>query len=249
MDDWFDTDVTSDVGDTDETTHSDPTAARALSVVNNTDSDDDWFTAAAPEPAAPTTAEIPTPRTASAPARRRGVVVAVGALAALLALAGGAAVLVAAAMPGDTQNLTIPESATPTLVPATPTPAPPWCSGLAAGEPASTSASDPGAATIAGFETAYYERRDAGLARSYVAADAHVGSIEELGAGIASVPSGTRHCVLTTRLQPGLYAVDLFTRTAVGGALEQIRQTITTVDSPTGPKGALITSISAREGK
>jgi len=132
-------------------------------------------------------------------------------------------------------------------------PVPPWCHSFAAGDTVSTSAADNGLAAIAAFEDAYYgatstegARASAEAARAHVAVDAQVGSVDDLAAGIASVPIGTDHCVLASTVHPGLYRVDIFARQP-DGHLDHFKQTIATVSHPDAPHGALITSIIARE--
>ena len=119
-----------------------------------------------------------------------------------------------------------------------------WCVGLGSGEPASVDSSDPGAAAIAGFEWGYYVARDGARARDHVAPDARVGSAERLEReGIAKLPVGTTHCVLTKQAADGLYIVDVWERRP-DGSTRHFPQTIRTrVDGDR----ALITSITVRE--
>ncbi|WP_433717295.1 hypothetical protein ACQP2U_43195 (plasmid) [Nocardia sp. CA-084685] len=246
MDDWFATPDTELDTTTTSSTDPVPTAAAAtpaLSVV--TEDDADWFDTVAP-PARVSTS--PPPRRAKPAGRNRNSVLAVAAaVAALVAVTAiVVAVVVGALIHEDSTEITLPSTSVP--APPANTVTPPWCTGLAAGEPAAVSSPDPSIATIAAFEQAYYGARNAAAARAYVSTDARVGSVEELAAGIATVPAGTTHCVLAARIQPGLYAVDLFARRSVGGQLDHYPQTITTIDAASAPQGALITSILAREG-
>ncbi|WP_194838484.1 hypothetical protein [Nocardia sp. XZ_19_369] len=227
-DDWFD----------------DPTdpPAPSLSVVSSGD-DEDWFTASPVDPA-PQTGAPPPARLRRRPRLRAP---SIAFAAAVTTVAGAAIALALVLVPTDT-----PPAAS--LSPAVAAPPPvststtPWCADLAGGEPISVTSPDRGMAAIAAFEQAYYGRRNAAAARAHVAPDARVGTVEELAAGIATVPAGTTHCVLAQQIQPGIYAVDLFAR--LGGArLDRYPQTITTIDAADAPSGALITSILPREAK
>ncbi|MFI8977296.1 hypothetical protein ACIGO9_30745 [Nocardia asteroides] len=243
-DDWF-TDETPAA----EAATSEPSAPLALVPTTERAETDDWFTTsgptltetAAPQPIRRVGRREPVPTPSQRPLWP--LIAAIGAAGAIMV--GGGVIAVSSMTPDAA-----PQPPTPVAATTTPAADPKlWCSAMAPGEVATVTSPDPGTATIAGFDAAYYERRDAALARAWVAPDARVGSVEELGAGIATVPTGTSHCVITAKQAPGLYNVDVFTRAPHGGALQRYRQTITTVDSTSSPKGALITSIIAREGK
>ncbi|MFE3289496.1 hypothetical protein [Rhodococcus sp. NPDC059234] len=165
------------------------------------------------------------------PRRRRRALVAT--VAVVVATAGCGAATFLALRPGDDPE---PAAAVES----------PWCTGLAAGEPATLDSPDAGAATIAGFEDAYYRARDGVMARTFVATGARVGSAEQITKGIAQIPVGTTPCVLTRKAGPGAYAVDLFERHPDGSA-EHYRQTIMTSRSASSPTGEAIAAISTRD--
>ncbi|TQF69059.1 hypothetical protein FK531_09770 [Rhodococcus spelaei] len=168
------------------------------------------------------------------PRRRRGALVATVATLVVVAGAAGAgtAAFLTLRSAEDTETVAAVES--------------PWCAGLASGDPASLDSPDAGAATIAGFEDAYYRARDGVLARTFVAAGARVGSAEQISKGIAQIPVGTTHCVIARKAGPGAYAVDLFERRPDGSA-EHYRQTIMTTNSAASPTGEAIAAISTRD--
>ncbi|MFC9789079.1 hypothetical protein [Rhodococcus sp. NPDC127528] len=171
------------------------------------------------------------PPTDRAPRRRRRALVAAVAFV-VLAVASGTAVSLILHRDHNPEPAAAVES--------------PWCTGLAAGEPAALDSADAGAATIAAFEDAYYRARDGALARTFVATGARVGSAEQITTGIAQIPLGTTHCVLARKAGPGAYAVDLFERRPDGSA-EHYRQTIMTSNSASSPTGEAIAGISARD--
>ncbi|WP_107661064.1 hypothetical protein [Nocardia suismassiliense] len=230
-DDWFDESP-------------DPTYAPtpSLSVVSRHEQDDqDWFDTS-PEPAtpAPEASKPPVARLRRRPRRRPPLpVVIIGALTATGTIVVCAAMLMRPASPAP------PNLADPTTTAATSSAVKPWCTEIGAGQPVSMTATEPGLAAIAAFEKAYYLDRDAVTARLHVAADARVGSVDQLKAGIDTVPAGTTHCVLATPVQPGMWSVELYTRRP-DGTLEHFPQTITTIAAATAPKGALITAILPR---
>ncbi|MEU7631870.1 hypothetical protein AB0C34_18050 [Nocardia sp. NPDC049220] len=239
-DDWF-----SDVPADDPAPP--PETAVALSVVPDITSDQDWFTSPTaeptPEPASPT----PRPR----PRRHgvhggRNVSPAIVGLVALLGLGVAGVTLVLQALPDDNDSVMAPLPTAPAS--ATSTPVTPWCAKLGPGQPITASSSDPGWRTIAAFEQAYYIDRNAVAARNLVTPDARVGSVEDIAAGITTVPPGTTHCELAQTVERGIHAVDLYARRP-DGTLEHYQQTITTIDAPNSPTGALITGVVERNGK
>lgn len=239
-DDWFDDNPTP------ATAPGEPDTAVALSIVATEpgEQDGDWFTA--PLPVIEPTAPAAPARTARWREWRRPSFAMLGLGAAAVVTVLGAGAAIAVRLTAGPAPEPVPDAGTPAPVATTTTE--PWCAGMGPGDAATPSSTDAGAAVIASFERAYFHDRDAGAARKFVAADARVGSAEELAAGIASIPAGTTGCVLVRKTSEGLYSVDLFSR-APNGALEQYRQTITTITAPAATPGALITGIVPREQK
>ncbi|MFI9509040.1 hypothetical protein [Nocardia sp. NPDC052566] len=99
-----------------------------------------------------------------------------------------------------------------------------------------------GVQAITRFEAAYYEARDARMAREVVAIDAAVPHAAEIQAGIDSVPPGTTYCVQIRRLVAGQYLVEL-TEVRPGFAESKWRQRISTATDGNGKH--VITSITA----
>ncbi|SEM15410.1 hypothetical protein [Rhodococcus maanshanensis] len=179
--------------------------------------------------------------------RRHRVDVALGAVVAVV-VAGGAATALLLADRGASDGMVSPATS-PAASDASDEPVEAtWCAGFADGELVSPDSSDHGAATIAGFEDAYYVARDGVRARTYVAPNALVASAEQIGQGISQIPTGTTHCLLVKRIGEGRYAVDVFDRRPDNSA-NHYRHTFTTAADPASPTGAAITSITLREGK
>ncbi|MBF6095751.1 hypothetical protein [Nocardia cyriacigeorgica] len=125
---------------------------------------------------------------------RRRVVLGLGLAAAVSAALIGAGI---ADIAGDTTT----EVAAPTLTAARPpdtSRAPAACMGLS-GTTITSDAGDDASLTgvIAAFEHAYYVRRDPAAAMGVLAPDTGI-TAEALAAGIASIPTGTTHCVAIT---------------------------------------------------
>lgn len=210
-----------------------------------------WLTSPAGPPVDSAPADSHLPARPSWFVRRRGVLVVVSVAVAVL---GGGAVVGGVDVPVRSGSGDLVRSGSDDLVrsgsgersaAAAPTvPDTTWCAGLGSGDPATLDSADPGAAAIAGFEWGYYVARDGARARVHVAPDARVGSAERLDReGIGTLPVGTTHCVLTKRVDDGLYIVDVWERRP-GVAAEHYPQTIRTRVDGTG---ALITAISVRE--
>lgn len=261
-DDWF-----SDPDSDDTSNGGEPTATPgvALSVVHNHDPDPapssapDWFDdipqpAFAGKPEQPVTAPAPAQpgrgrRTPRRPRLGQGGHAVVYAVIGLLALGTAAAVVISTVLPdNDTGSMTLPPTSAAPSASSAAESGDAWCARLAGGEVISEASADHGKAAIAGFENGYYVARNANTARANVAPDARVGSVQDLTAGINTVPAGTTHCVLAQQVAPGIYAVDIFARRP-DGVLDHHPQTITTIDAPQAPHGALITSVETREEK
>ncbi|WP_280385792.1 hypothetical protein [Nocardia wallacei] len=162
----------------------------------------------------------------------------------------GAAVIAAAAIAGaavltlghDTGTRT---AASTTTASAPPTPATETVvSGSTPGcASPSTESTEPatGAAAIVLFESAYYQARDARLARQVVADHASVPDAATIQAGIDSFPAGTAYCARIRLLTAGLYAVEV-TETRPGGEVVSWSQRVTTTEVD---GRALITSITS----
>ncbi|MFR9753960.1 hypothetical protein ACL02S_23375 [Nocardia sp. 004] len=234
-DDWFD----------EISTETSAAATPSLSVVSQHEQgDQDWFDtnpeSVAPQPG---TGHLPAASPRRLPRRPPRALIVTGVLAVTGVVVVCAAILMkpAGSTPPSVAEPTL--SAVPTAVSTTA--AKSWCAEIGVGQPVSETSTEPGLAAIAAFEKAYYVDRDAITARLHVAADARVGGIDELRAGIDTIPEGTTHCVLATAVQPDMWSVELYARQP-DGPLNHYSQTITTIAAPEAPKGALITAILPR---
>ncbi|MGV9836471.1 hypothetical protein ACWDUL_20110 [Nocardia niigatensis] len=261
-DDWFvdSTDISAPPAG-EAASGGDGAPAASLSVVRAAEPGEDWFTGSPADPTPPPPLPGMNPaqpvrrRTSrrrwwpSSPLARAGVA-ATATTTVLIAIIAAISGLRPAGHPvtAPPAATTTPAKTTPTVT-ATTAPAGMWCAGLGEGTTATATSPDPGMAVIAAFETAYYTTRDAGAARKLVTPDGRVGTVDELSAGIATVPPGTSPCVLVTRLDTGLYAADVFARHPSGGEFDHFRQTITTTADPQAPQRQLITSITERDTK
>lgn len=100
---------------------------------------------------------------------------------------------------------------------------------------------DTGPNAVLGFDYAYFVMRDAAAARNFVAPTAAVGSTDQIQAGIATVPTGTRHCLSITVDGPDRYHVEVATRH--GHDAPQIYEQIVTTATTAGH--VLITAITS----
>jgi hypothetical protein len=92
---------------------------------------------------------------------------------------------------------------------------------------------------ILAFQYAYYVTRSGAAARALTTARASVSSQAVIEAGIASVPAGTRHCVLITALSVDRFDV-VVTEMRPGTTARTYRQFVTVT---AGPEGVEITAI------
>ncbi|MBS2993201.1 hypothetical protein AC1659_28290, partial [Rhodococcus erythropolis] len=136
-----------------------------------------------------------------------------------------------------------PASSTPIAAPAA---ANAWCNGFSPRELATPESSDAGVSVISKFQTAFYAG-DAAKARSYVAADNSIGSVEQLTKGFGELPVGSEACVLAAPVGNSRYEVDLYERHPDGSNVKY-RQTVVTTGAPDG-SGARIVAINPREGQ
>ncbi|WP_051047461.1 hypothetical protein [Nocardia asiatica] len=211
--------------------------------------DHDWFTGA-PAPITPAAAASePSPSPRNRGGRNMSWAVVGITVLLLLGVAGVSAALLMSSDDNATTTATAPITTATSGSAATASSATDvaWCAKLGSGQPVTTTSTEPGWRAIAAFERAYYIERNAATARSFVSPDARVGSVEDLAAGINTVPPGTVHCVLAQNIGHGIHAVELFARRP-DGTLDHYRQTITTVDAAQSPTGALITGVVARDG-
>ncbi|WP_157116501.1 hypothetical protein [Nocardia vaccinii] len=100
---------------------------------------------------------------------------------------------------------------------------------------------DTGPHAILGFDYAYFVLRDGAAARNFVAPTAAVGPADQIQAGIATVPTGTQHCLSITVDGPDRYHVEVTTRH--GRDAPQIYQQIVTTATTAGH--VLITAITS----
>lgn len=88
---------------------------------------------------------------------------------------------------------------------------------------------------VLAFQYAYYVTRSGAAARAVTTRDAAVSAVATIDAGIASVPPGTRHCVLITPLPDGRYDVVL-TEIRPDGVVKTYRQFVTVADYADGTR-------------
>ncbi|MGW0252503.1 hypothetical protein ACWDYH_38350 [Nocardia goodfellowii] len=158
--------------------------------------EDRWLVALPDTPDAADTG-TPRPRWAQIGTRLPGAAwAALGAAIAALALAA------ALALPTADTDAT-GEQVRATAAPPSPTPVSQEpCTGLS-GTVVTERSGDRTtvAGVIAAFEAAYYVLRDAAQATALLAPEAGI-KAEDLAAGIATIPAGTRHCVAITPISP-----------------------------------------------
>ena len=187
--------------------------------------------------------------------RRNRSTVAVGGAAAAVVILGAGVVLAFSSMSGGDESPTPltdlatsaapPSSATTTA--AVPAAANAWCSGFSPRALATPESSDAGMSVISSFQTAFYAG-DAVKARSYVAPDNSIGSVEQLTKGFGELPAGSEACVLASpAATAGVYDVDLYERHPDGSNVKY-RQSVVTSVAPDG-SGARIVAINPREGQ
>ncbi|NUS43835.1 MAG: hypothetical protein HOQ24_09130 [Mycobacteriaceae bacterium] len=86
---------------------------------------------------------------------------------------------------------------------------------------------DSGPSAVMAFQTAYYVTRSGGAARAVTTADANVPAADTIQAGIDTIPTDTRFCVVVDPAGPHAWRVDL-TETRPGHEPIVYRQTVTT---------------------
>ncbi|MGW4092073.1 hypothetical protein [Nocardia sp. NPDC004718] len=94
---------------------------------------------------------------------------------------------------------------------------------------------------ILAFQHAYYATRSGAVARSLTAPDAVVPPVAVIDAGIASVPTGTQHCVMITPMLDGRYDV-VITELRPDATSRTYRQFVTVVTADGGSTIAKITA-------
>ena len=145
-----------------------------------------------------------------------------GSVAALVALVGGAALLLTGT--GDDHEIIAAEQDVPTHAAAAevstsepvassaaPLSSEQWCARQTGGTRALASSPEPDLAAIARIEDAYYVSRDVSAARAQLTAGIDLDPAE-FEAAVAAIPIGTDHCVLTSPLAAGQYRVTVIER-------------------------------------
>ena len=175
--------------------------------------------------------------------RHRSSLAALVSVAALVAVAGGAAWAVLpsvtddAAAPSLAQELVATTDAVTTTSTA-PTPTTPavlpfeqWCAQQPGGEVASADSADPDLAVIARIEDAYYRSRDVGAASAQLADGIDLDPAAFAGA-VAAIPAGTEHCVLADEAAPSQFRVTVIERRP-GGEQKRFLSSMTTAPATT----------------
>ena len=185
--------------------------------------------------------------------RNRSTVAVGGAVATVVVIGVGAVLAFSSMSSGDESPTPLTDLATSAAPPASstriaaPAAANAWCNGFSPRELATPESSDAGMSVISSFQSAFYAG-DAAKARSYVAADNSIGSVEQLAKGFGQLPVGSEACVLASpAATAGVYDVDLYERHPDGSNVKY-RQTVVTTGAPDG-SGARIVAINRREGQ
>lgn len=173
--------------------------------------------------------------------RHRSSMAVAGSLATVIALIGGAALLltntgdnertVAVSEPVDPHSVVADVStSTPSPSSAAALSAEQWCARQGGGTRALVSSTEPDLAAIARIEDAYYVSRDIAAARAQLTAgiDLDPGAFE---AAVAAIPVGTDHCVLTSPLGPSQYRVTVIERRP-GGEEKRFTSAMTVQATP-----------------
>ncbi|MGB3771314.1 MAG: hypothetical protein WBA00_09240 [Rhodococcus sp. (in: high G+C Gram-positive bacteria)] len=176
--------------------------------------------------------------------RHRSSLAALVSVAALVAVAGGAAWAVLpsvtddAAAPSLAQELVATTDAVTTTSTA-PTPTTPavlpfeqWCAQQPGGEVASADSADPDLAVIARIEDAYYRSRDVGAASAQLADGIDLDPAAFANA-VAAIPVGTEHCVLADETAASQFRVTVIERRP-GGGQKRFVSSMTTAPAATG---------------
>ena len=160
--------------------------------------------------------------------RHRSSMAVAGSVTALVALVGGAALILGG--PGDADHVTAgaEPSAGPQPVAAEVSTsqaasssavglsAEQWCAGQSGGTRAVASSTDPDLAAIARIEDAYYLTRDINAVNAQLGGGVVV-EPGDFAAAMAAIPVGTDHCVLTSPLgPPSQYRVTVIERRPSG---------------------------------
>lgn len=96
-----------------------------------------------------------------------------------------------------------------------------------------TGSRDSGPDVVLAFQYAYYVTRSGADARAVTTSDASVSSEAVIDAGIASVPSGTGHCVLILPLPDGRFDV-VITESRAGEPARTYRQVVSVTEAGDG---------------
>ncbi|RRQ26161.1 hypothetical protein DK926_19370 [Rhodococcus sp. Eu-32] len=187
--------------------------------------------------------------------RHRSSMAVTGSIAALIALVGGAALILdgtgqnhqnaaaaveptaqpMAAKTGDTSTAADSTAASSS---ATPPPAEQWCSGQSGGTRALASSTQADLAAIARIEDAYYLTRDIDAVNAQLGGGVVV-EPGDFAAAMAAIPAGTDHCVLTSPLTPGQYRVTVIERRP-GGEEKRFTSAMTVQRSPDGTTSSIV---------
>lgn len=260
-DDWFSTVPESADQDLDGGTDLDPPGTSESFADDEPparDDDTDQFPVTPPMPSTQFLPRSPA-GAASAPEQKsswfrshRSAVAVGGAVATVVVLGVGAALALSGLSSGEESPTPITDLASSAVPPSSltttvaPVAANSWCTGFSPRELATPESSDAGMSAIASFQTAFYSG-DAAKARSFVAPDNSIGSVQQLTNGFAQLPAGSEQCVLAAPVGNGRYEVDLYERHPDGSNVKY-RQTVVTTGAPDG-SGARIVAINPREGQ
>ncbi|WP_037140509.1 hypothetical protein [Rhodococcoides fascians] len=183
--------------------------------------------------------------------RHRSSMAVAGSVAALVALLGGAAVILTGTGEDRRATAAAEPSHAPTPVttevstsPATSSSAAAavsaeqWCASQSGGTRALASSTQPDLAAIARIEDAYYVSRDISAARAQLSAgiDLDPAAFE---AAVAAIPAGTDHCVLTSPLTAGQYRVTVIERRP-GGEEKRFTSAMTVQRVPEGTSASIV---------
>ncbi|WP_037180452.1 hypothetical protein [Rhodococcoides fascians] len=163
--------------------------------------------------------------------RHRSSMAVTGSVAALIALVGGAAMIVTgtgedqqatAAVELSVHPVAAEDSSSSAAATSTaevssdvPQSAEQWCAGQNGGTRAVASSTDPDLAAIARIEDAYYLTRDINAVNTQLGGGVVV-EPADFAAAMAAIPAGTDHCVLTSPLAAGQYRVTVIERRPSG---------------------------------
>lgn len=180
--------------------------------------------------------------------RHRSSMAVTGSVAALVALVGGAALILGG--PGDQVTAGVETSAglQPVAAEVSTTEtasssavvlsAEQWCAGQSGGTRAVASSTDPYLAAIARIEDAYYLTRDINAVNTQLGGGVVV-EPADFAAAMAAIPAGTDHCVLTSPLAVGQYRVTVIERRP-SGEEKRFTSAMTVQRAPDGTSASIV---------